>query len=83
MLAVSIFPLGFFMGIPFPAGIKFLGRKGEGLIPWAWAINACMSVLAPILTIMLALVTGFTAVLWIGAAAYFLAFMALRKVMKS
>ena len=83
MLAVSILPLGFFMGIPFPAGIKLLGRKGKGLIPWAWAINACMSVLAPILTIMLALLTGFTAVLWIGAAAYFLAFMALRKVMKS
>ncbi|MBI4682843.1 MAG: hypothetical protein HY757_07055 [Nitrospirae bacterium] len=82
MLAVSIIPLGFFMGIPFPAGIKILGRKKDGLIPWAWAINACMSVLAPILTIMLALVTGFKAVLWVGALAYFLAFIAMMKLMK-
>jgi hypothetical protein len=83
ILAISIIPLGFFMGIPFPAGIKILGRKGEGLIPWAWAVNACMSVLTPILTIMLALVTGFKVVLWIGAVAYFLAFIALIKLMKS
>ncbi|MBI5666073.1 MAG: hypothetical protein HZC49_13445 [Nitrospirae bacterium] len=83
MLAVSIMPLGFFMGIPFPAGIKILGRKGEGLIPWAWAVNACMSVLAPVLTIMLALVAGFTFVLWLGAGAYFLAFISLTRLMKS
>ncbi len=83
MLAVSIIPLGFFMGIPFPAGIKFLGRKDEGLIPWAWSVNACMSVLAPILTIMLALVIGFKAVLWIGAVAYLLAFISLLMLMKS
>jgi hypothetical protein len=83
MLALSIIPLGFFMGIPFPAGIKMLGGKDEGLIPWAWAVNACMSVLAPILTIMLALVIGFKAVLWLGAVAYFLAFISLLTLMKS
>ncbi len=73
-------PLGFFMGIPFPMGIKLLGQKNEALIPWAWAINACMSVLAPILTIMLAIVLGFKTVLWFGALAYLLAFVSLRKL---
>jgi len=82
IMAVSVIPLGFFMGIPFPSGIKILGRKYEELVPWAWAINAFMSVLAPILTIMLALVTGFQAVLWIGSAAYLLAFISLSKLMK-
>jgi len=82
ILALSIIPMGFFMGIPFPAGLKILGTKEERLIPWAWAINACMSVLTPILTIMLALVTGFRAVLWAGAAAYFLAFIALLRLRK-
>lgn len=82
VLAVLMVPMGFLMGIPFPAGLKILGRQGDGLIPWAWAINACISVLAPILTIMLALVTGFRTVLWVGAAAYFMAFVALLRLRK-
>ena len=83
ILTASIIPLGFFMGIPFPAGIKILGQNGEGLIPWAWAVNACMSVLTPILTIMLALAIGFKAVLWIGSITYFTAFIFLLRLMKS
>lgn len=70
-------PLGFFMGIPFPMGIKLLGHRSPGLIPWAWAINGCFSVLAPILTIMLAMWLGFTSVLYMSAVAYGLAFLSL------
>lgn len=75
------------MGIPFPMGIKLLGQKNapestSGLIPWAWAINVCLSVLAPILTIMLAMMTGFRSILWI-AVAYLLAFVSLRKLIKN
>jgi len=73
-----LIPLGIFMGIPFPAGLKILGEKGESLIPWAWAINACFSVLAPVLTIMLAIVVGFKIVLWLGASAYLMAFITLQ-----
>ncbi|MBI5056598.1 MAG: hypothetical protein HZB61_08295 [Nitrospirae bacterium] len=80
IMSAAIFPLGFFMGIPFPMGIRSLGEKSEALVPWAWAINACMSVLAPILTIMLALITGFQTVLLIGALAYLLAFTALKRM---
>ncbi len=68
------------MGIPFPMGLKILGQKYKTLIPWAWAINACLSVLAPILTIMLAIVMGFKTVLWIGVMTYLLAFFSLRKL---
>jgi hypothetical protein len=70
------------MGIPFPLGIKLLGHNNEALIPWAWAINSCLSVLAPIMTIMLALIFGFKAVFWIGTLAYFLAFLSLTKLIK-
>jgi len=70
-------PLGFLMGIPFPTGLKMLGERNELLIPWAWAINGCFSVLSPILAIMLAMAIGFTSVLWIGAVMYLLAFVTL------
>jgi hypothetical protein len=74
-----LIPLGLPMGIPFPMGMKSLGEKTPELIPWAWATNGCASVLAPILTIMLAMVVGFQTVMWIGAAAYLLAFLAFPK----
>jgi hypothetical protein len=77
---ISLIPLGLFMGIPFPMGIRLLGEKDKALIPWAWAINACLSVLAPVLTIMLAIMIGFKVVLWFGALAYLLAFVSLKKI---
>jgi len=52
---VSLAPLGFLMGIPFPAGIALLDRLAPDLIPWAWGINGCLSVLASILSTMLAI----------------------------
>src|SRR3990170_4685205 len=74
---IVLIPLGFLMGIPFPLGIKSLGTGNPSIIPWAWAVNGCFSVLAPILTIMLAIVIGFKAVLWMGGIAYVLAFFTL------
>ncbi len=71
---IMFLPLGFFMGIPFPLGIKILGAAREQDLPWAWAINGCVSVLAPLLTIMLAMAAGFTLVLWAGAVCYLCAF---------
>ena len=83
MVFIAFVPLGFFMGMPFPTGIKVLGQINEGLIPWAWAINGCFSVLAPVLTIMLAMTMGFKAVLWLGAFSYLMAFFSLRRLGKA
>jgi hypothetical protein len=68
-------PLGFLMGVPFPLGIRKLGEKMPEMIPWAWAVNGCLSVLSPILAVMLAMAVGFRTILWFGAAVYFLAFL--------
>ncbi|TAL25397.1 MAG: hypothetical protein EPN94_05325 [Nitrospirae bacterium] len=74
----SLMPLGFVMGIPFPTGLKILGERNAVLIPWAWAVNGCFSVLAPVLTIMLATELGFKIMLWFGALAYAMAFVMLK-----
>ena len=75
-------PLGLLLGIPFPTGLRTLGDADPSLIPWAWVINGCFSVLAPILAIMLATAAGFNCVLLLGAAAYLLAFINLKAVMR-
>jgi hypothetical protein len=67
---VSLAPLGFLMGIPFPGGIALLDRLAPDLIPWAWGINGCLSVLASILSTMLAISFGFSWVLLGASLAY-------------
>ena len=78
--AASVFPLGFLLGVPFPAGISALVRRdASGLVSWAWAANGCASVLGPILAVLLAMDFGFTAVVSLAAAGYGGAYAALRR----
>ena len=71
---IVVLPAGILMGIPFPLGISVLSSTAPRLIPWAWAVNGCFSVLSPVLAIMLALSAGFRMVLLAGAAMYLLAY---------
>lgn len=70
---IMLAPLGFLMGVPFPAGIGLTGRIAPGLVPWAWAVNGCASVLSSILAVMIAISQGFSRVLVGGGLAYALA----------
>ena len=70
---VALAPLGFLMGVPFPQGIALVERRSPGLIPWAWGINGCASVVASVVAAMLALSAGFSWVLIAGAGCYALA----------
>ena len=76
---VIVMPAGVLMGIPFPLGISILGATAPRLIPWAWAVNGCFSVLSPVLAIMLALSAGFHMVLASGAMMYLSAFWLIRR----
>jgi hypothetical protein len=75
---LSLAPLGFLMGIPFPGGLAWLRERAPGLIPWAWAVNGCTSVLASVLAAIIALSAGFSWVLAAAALAYAGAWLALR-----
>jgi hypothetical protein len=69
----ALAPISFLMGIPFPSGIRLLEVLSPGLIPWAWGINGCISVIASILSLMIALWVGFSWVLLATGAAYLVA----------
>ncbi|HWR57897.1 MAG TPA: hypothetical protein VN328_03320, partial [Thermodesulfovibrionales bacterium] len=58
---------------PFPLGIRNLGEIDPDMVPRAWAVNGCLSVIAPVAAIMVAMVAGFKVVLLVGAGAYLLA----------
>jgi spermidine synthase len=68
-----IVPLGFAMGMPFPLGLTRLARRAEALVPWAFAVNGCASVIAAVLATLIAIHAGFTVVIALAAALYALA----------
>jgi hypothetical protein len=70
---LTVFPLGFLMGFPFPTGIRLLAEQEKGLIPWAWATNAFSSVVNSISALMIAFWAGYNLVLVLASAGYLLA----------
>jgi hypothetical protein len=61
------------MGMPFPLVLRHLGQTRAELLPWAWAINGCASVVAGPLATLLALGAGLRAVLLAASACYVVA----------
>jgi hypothetical protein len=68
-----IAPLAFLMGMPFPRGLSQLARHGPDLIPWAWAINGCASVISAGAATLVAIHFGFTVVVSLAVGLYGLA----------
>ena len=65
-----IAPLAFFMGMPFPLALGHLKKKVPDLVPWAWGINGCASVISAVLATLLAMSFGFSTVVLLAAALY-------------
>lgn len=73
-------PLSFFMGMPFPCGLRLITRSGERFVPWAWGVNGIASVLGSVAAIFLAMSFGFTFVLICGAGCYVIAALSLTRI---
>jgi hypothetical protein len=67
LAATLLAPLAFCMGVPFPLALRDLD---EPLVPWAWGINGCASVVSAALATLLAVDFGFSVVLWFALALY-------------
>lgn len=67
---VLIAPLGFCMGMPFPMALAKISQTTPALIPWAWGINGCASVISAILATLIAMQFGFTVLIFLAIALY-------------
>jgi spermidine synthase len=68
-----IAPPAFFMGMPFPLGLKLLSSRNEsaaGQVPWAWGINGVFSVVSAVLATIIAVELGFVWVMIFAIGAY-------------
>ncbi|THB78238.1 MAG: hypothetical protein D6B25_04815 [Desulfobulbaceae bacterium] len=69
-----IFPLGFFLGMPFPLGILTIESQPKGSIAWAWAMNGLFTVIGGLGSVLLSIFYGFRVTLIIALAIYLVAF---------
>ena len=74
-----IAPLAFFMGMPFPLGLSRVWSGAPALVPWAWGVNGCASVLSAILAALIAMTLGFSSVVLAASLLYAGAAMILRR----
>jgi spermidine synthase len=77
---VMIFPLGFFLGMPFPLGILAIARHPRGAIAWAWGMNGLFTVVGGLASVLISMVFGFNAAIIVALALYALAFAVFRKL---
>ncbi|MBN2715733.1 MAG: hypothetical protein JXX14_07745 [Deltaproteobacteria bacterium] len=66
-------PLGLVMGMPFPLAMRIIPGSAAGLIPWAWALNGWMSVVASVISILVSRTVGYSESFGIAIAVYLVA----------
>lgn len=66
-------PLAFCLGMPFPLGLVAVAAAAPPLVPWAWGINGCASVVATLLATLLAIHSGYSMVLLLAVLLYAIA----------
>jgi hypothetical protein len=65
-----IAPAGFFMGMPFPTGLRCLEQWHHPSLRWAWSLNAAASVLGSVGALMCAIYLGLMQTLLAGGLLY-------------
>ena len=70
VVVLLVAPLGLLMGMPFPAGLRYVDEIRPELNPWAWGINACATVVGTYLCMFISNLFGFNTALFLGAFIY-------------
>jgi predicted membrane-bound spermidine synthase len=79
---LTIAPLGFIMGMPFPFALRVIGKRFPEAIPWGWGLNAYMTVVGSILCVIFALTIGFRMNFLIALAIYCTGFVSLYTMLR-
>ena len=73
LTALCLTPIGFVMGMPFPLSMRILRPSAAGMVPWAWALNGWMSVVASLGTVLVSRLYGYSQAFGVALVAYILA----------
>ena len=73
-----IFPLAFFLGIPFALGLLTVRNMPNGTVAWAWALNGLFIVAGGVFCAIFSVYYSFIAMLMVATAGYLLAYIMYR-----
>jgi len=72
----TLFPLGTFMGMAFPLGMKMASIKFSFLTPWFWGVNGATSICGSVIAVIISLGFGISVTFWSSILCYIIAFIA-------
>ena len=70
LTVVMVGGLSFFLGRPFPIGLRETSGRFPSLVPWAWGINGCASVIGAVLGKMIGMSAGLRMTMGVAALLY-------------
>ena len=70
LAGLCLLPIAVPMGTLFPLGLAEIARTRPELVPWAWGVNGCASVISAPLAVVLATHIGFSGVMLAAVALY-------------
>ena len=80
LTVLLIAPVGFAMGMPFPAGLRRLEQWHAPSVKWAWSLNAASSVLGSVGALICAIYLGLVQTLILGGVFYLAALAVVARV---
>lgn len=75
-------PMGYFMGMPFPIGMKVAAMRPTSPTAFFWGINGATSVAGSVLTTAVALGWGLAMAFWVGVGSYVFAAIGLALIVR-
>jgi spermidine synthase len=78
---LMIFPVAFFLGMPFPLGILAIADHPRGAIAWAWGMNGLFTVVGGFLAMLVSIAVGFNLTLALSLGVYALALVVYPKLL--
>ena len=71
--AVMVFPISFFMGMPFPLGVLAVQDLSRAAVAWGWGMNGLFTVVGGLGSVLVSVNYGFRAALIVGLVIYAIA----------
>jgi hypothetical protein len=78
LTVIMVGSLSFFLGWPFPLGLRETSGRFPSLVPWAWGINGCASVIGAVLGKVISISVGLRMTMLVSAALYVLSALVFR-----
>jgi hypothetical protein len=71
LVAVGVIaPVGLLLGFPFPTGLRIVNSADARLVPWAFGVNGCASVLGGMLCVLVSMQFGLSLAWAVAACLY-------------